>query len=355
MARPGATEKATPKRRTEARNRGQVARSQDVGGSAVFLALVIVLHTGFLATLDAAGHAFNVALVHAGSREDLNLHSVWGLFIRAGMPYATVVATAFSAAIGIGIAANLFQFGFLFTPGLLAPKLSKLNPIAGFQRLLLSPQTLINLGKQMLKLAIVLVICWMGIKDSFTMFYALAHASPHDVVVTVEGLVYGIAVRIGIVLLVLGIADYYWEKHRMAESLKMTKNEVKDEARQAEGNPEVKGQVRQRQRTAARRRMMAAVPKATVVVTNPTHFAVALEWDEVRMEAPVLTAKGADLIARRIRELATEHNVPIMENPTLARTLYAKVELDAPVPPDLYAAVAQVIAFVYKLKNRTIA
>ena len=164
-----------------------------------------------------------------------------------------------------------------------------------------------------------------------------------------------VGAHLGIVLLVVGIADYIWERRRLETSLKMTKTEVKDEHKQSEGNPEAKGAVRQRQRAAARKRMMAAVPKATVVVTNPTHFAVALEWDELKMDAPVLTAKGADLIAKRIRELAIEHGVPIMENPPLARTLYAKVELDSPVPPDLYAAVAQVIAFVYKLRNRTIA
>jgi len=135
----------------------------------------------------------------------------------------------------------------------------------------------------------------------------------------------------------------------------MSKQEVKDEYRQSEGNPEAKGALKRRQREFARRRMMAAVPKATVVVTNPTHFAVALEWDEVKMEAPVVTAKGADLVAKRIREIAQEHGVPIMENPPLARTLYAKVELDQSIPPNLYAAVAQVIAFVYKLKRKTIA
>ena len=166
---------------------------------------------------------------------------------------------------------------------------------------------------------------------------------------------YGIGIRFGILFFVVGVADYFWEKHRLAESLKMTKTEVKDEHRQQEGNPEMKQAVKQRQRATARRRMMAAVPRATVVVTNPTHFAVALEWDEITMDAPVLTAKGADLMARRIRELAREHSVPIMENPPLARALYDKVELDSPVPPNLYAAVAQVIAFIYKLKNRTIA
>ncbi|MDQ2681149.1 MAG: EscU/YscU/HrcU family type III secretion system export apparatus switch protein, partial [Candidatus Eremiobacteraeota bacterium] len=136
---------------------------------------------------------------------------------------------------------------------------------------------------------------------------------------------------------------------------KMTKQEVKDEFRQAEGNQEAKQAFKRRQRELSRRRMMSSVPRATVVVTNPTHFAVALEWDDSKMEAPVVTAKGADLMAKRIRTIAEEYNIPIMENPPLARTLYAKVDLDQAIPPNMYAAVAQVIAFVFKLKRRTIA
>lgn len=355
MARPEATEKATPKRRREARQRGQVARSQDIGSSAIFLAIVIALHVGFLATLDAAAQAFTVSLGGAGSRDELTIHSVAPLFVRAMLPYTMLIGIAFGAAVGIAVLANVLQFGFLFSPKLLAPNLGKLNPLTGLQRLFFSTQTLVNLAKQVLKLAVVIAIVWTAIGDRIGMFVGLGSLPPRDIVLSVEGLIYGIAIRVGIVLLVVGVADYVWERRRLEQSLKMTKTEVKDEHRQSEGNPESKQALRQRQRAAARKRMMAAVPKATVVVTNPTHFAVALEWDELKMDAPVLTAKGADLIAKRIRELAEEHGVPIMENPPLARTLYAKVELDSPVPPDLYAAVAQVIAFVYKLKNRTIA
>lgn len=169
----------------------------------------------------------------------------------------------------------------------------------------------------------------------------------------IEGLIYGISIRFALFLVAMAMLDFAYQRWQYEDSLKMSKAEVKDEMRSQEGSPEVKGAVKQRLRNSARKRMMAAVPKATVVVTNPTHFACALEWDEVAMEAPVLTAKGADLLARRIRELAKEHEIPIVENPTLARTLYYKVELDHPVPPELYAATAQVIAFVYRLKRKT--
>jgi flagellar biosynthetic protein FlhB len=262
---------------------------------------------------------------------------------------------AFASALVLAVVANVLQFGLLFSPALVAPKFSKLNPLAGVKRIFFSPQTLVQLAKQLLKLAIVILICWFGVKDNLTMLYALAHASPHDIIVSIEGIVFWIGLKVGILLLLLGLVDYVWERRRLEQSLKMTKTEVRDEHKQQEGNPEAKQALRQRQRAMARRRMMAAVPKATVVVTNPTHYAVALTWDELKMNAPVLVAKGADLIAKHIRELAEEHDVPILENPPLARTLYAKVELDSPVPPDMYAAVAQVIAFVYKLKNRTIA
>jgi flagellar biosynthetic protein FlhB len=170
-----------------------------------------------------------------------------------------------------------------------------------------------------------------------------------------NSVLYTIGLRFGLLLLLIGLLDYWYAKYKLTDSMKMTKWEVKDEAKAAEGNQEAKMAVKRRMRESARKRMMAAVPRATVVVTNPTHFAVALEWDEVKMEAPVLTAKGADLMAKRIREIAIEHGVPIMENPPLARTLYERVELDTPVPPTMYAAVAQVIAFVYRLQRRTIA
>ena len=355
MAKPEQTEKATPKRVGEARQRGQVARSPDIGGSLIFLAIIITIHVSFVPAFQLAAHSFAVGIQSANGREPINIHSAWGLFARAFAAYGGLMGIAFLAAVGIAIIANVLQFGFLFSPQALKPKFGKLNPLPGFKRLFLSTSALIQLAKQLAKIFLVFIIVFVQLHDQVPMFYQLAHAAPADLVMSIEGMAYGIGIRFGILFFVLGMLDYFYERHRLADSLKMTKTEVKDEHRQQEGNPEVKQAVKGRQRATARRRMMAAIPRATVVVTNPTHFAVALEWDEITMDAPILTCKGADLMARRIRELAREHNIPIMENPPLARALYDKVELDSPVPPNLYAAVAQVIAFIYKLKNRTIA
>ena len=355
MAKPEQTEKPTPKRQREARGKGQIAKSQDLGSAAIFTVIVIALHIGFLTTLSSAAHGFAVAFAHAGDADEPTIHSIWGLFARSAMAYISILTFAFVAAVAIALAVNLLQFGLLFTPNLIFPKFSKINPLTGFQRMFFSSQTFVNLLKQLVKLGLVIVLVYLGVKDHIATFYALGNAPPQMIITTIESLIYNIAIRFGIVLVILGVADYAWQKRQLDQSLKMSKQEVKDEGKQAEGSPEVRQAIKQRQRQSARRRMMAAVPRATVVVTNPTHFAVALEWDDLKMDAPVVRAKGADLMAKRIREIARDHNVPILENPPLARTLYDKVELDSPVPPNLYAAVAQVIAFVFKLKNRTIA
>jgi flagellar biosynthetic protein FlhB len=355
MARPEQTEKATPKRQGEARGRGQVARSPDVGGASIFLAIIIAMHLTFAHTFSAGALSFAVALQNANGRQPVTIDSAWGLFARTTTAYLGLLSLAFGAAVVIALLANILQFGFLFAPKKLQPRFSVLNPLPGLQRIFFSPQTLAQLAKQLLKVGIVVGIVFAQIHDKIPTFLALGSASPFDMIMVVEDMVYGIGIRFGLLFFIVGVADYFWEKKRLSDSLKMTKTEVKDENRQQEGNPEVKQAVKQRQRAMARKRMMAAVPRATVVVTNPTHFAVALEWDEITMDAPIVTAKGADLMARRIRELARDSGVPVMENPPLARTLYDKVELDSPVPANLYAAVAQVIAFVYRLKNRTIA
>jgi flagellar biosynthetic protein FlhB len=355
MARPEQTEKPTPKRISEARSSGRVAKSAEVAPALVFLLGVVILHFGFMWWLNSVYSLMQVSFTHIASHQDYNIYSAIGFFHKGLGPLLPLLTLFFFFALIIGYVANVLQFGFIFALSAVKPKFSKLNPIAGIRGVLFSKQTAVSFAKQILKLGAVAFIIFLAIHSQLPTIYNAARNSPHDWMIVIEALIYNVALRFALFLVAMAFLDLLYQRHQFEDSLKMSKAEVKDEQRSQEGAPEAKQAVKQRQRAAARKRMMAAVPKATVVVTNPTHFACALEWDEITMEAPILTAKGADLLARRMRELAKEHNVPLVENAPLARTLYYKVELDSPVPPELYAATAQVIAFVYKLKRKTIA
>ncbi|HTU81855.1 MAG TPA: flagellar biosynthesis protein FlhB [Candidatus Acidoferrales bacterium] len=354
MARPEQTEKPTPKRRKEARDKGQVARSAELAGAVIFLAGVFIIYAFFHTIVNGIEGSVRGAFAHAAPVETPTIRSAWLLIVAAVIPVSAFLMVLLAAAFVIGILTNVAQFGLLFTLQAIRPSFNKLNPIAGLQRLF-SKQILFNLGKQLLKLGAVMLILYQTIAANLGLFAQVGQTQPQQFVDVLASVIFPVAVKYAILLVVVGIVDYAWQRYQLEESLKMSKTEVKDEQRQAEGNPEAKGALKRKQREFARRRMMASVPRATVVVTNPTHFAVALEWNELQMEAPVVTAKGADLLAKRIRELAREHGVPIMENPPLARTLYERVELDQAIPPNLYAAVAQVIAFVFRLKRKIIA
>ena len=354
MAKPEQTEKATPKRRHEARERGQVPRSTELAGAVIFLSVVLTLHALFAPMMigltgEAAAYFSRVAEQH-----DPTYQSMLSLFVQASGGVWWVVLIVFAIAIVAGIGANLMQFGFVLTTVPFKWSFAKLNPINGFKNIF-SRRIFINLSKQLVKLGAVIVIIYTTVASNIGLFAEVGQTEPAGVINMTFDVIFSVAWKFGLFLVVVGLLDYAYERWQLEENLKMTKQEVKDEWRQSEGNPEAKAALKRRQREFARRRMMQAVPRATVVVTNPTHFAVALEWDEIQMDAPVVIAKGADLVAKRIRDIALEHNIPIMENPPLARTLYDKVELDQPIPPNLYAAVAQVIAFVYKLKRKTIA
>jgi flagellar biosynthesis protein FlhB len=354
MAKPEQTERATPKRRQEARQRGQVPRSSDLAGAVIFLAVVLVLHALFVPMLDGLQGGASAYFSRIAEHHDATFQSVSLLFMQASGGVAWVVLITFAIAIVAGVGANLLQFGFVLTTVPFKWSFSRLNPINGFKNVF-SKRIAVNLAKQMLKLSAVVIIIYSTISGNISLFAQVGQTNPAAIVGLTFTVIYSMAWKFGLFLVVVGLLDYAYERWNLEQNLKMTKQEVKDEWRQSEGNPEAKAALKRRQREFARRRMMQAVPRATVVVTNPTHYAVALEWDEIEMDAPVVVAKGADLVAKRIRDIAREHGVAIMENPPLARTLYEKVELDQPIPPNLYAAVAQVIAFVYKLKRKTIA
>lgn len=354
MAKPEQTEKPTPKRRQEARSRGQVPRSTDLAGAVIFLAVVLVLNALGPSVMNGLGSSLRSYLEHIARHDDFNYSVMMTLFAQAGSGVVFAVLVVFAVAFVVGIVANIAQFGFLFTFQSIKPSFGKLNPINGFKTLL-SKRSLVQLAKQLLKLFAVAIILYSVISSHLDIFAQVGRMEPSSFMNVLAGLIFEVSWKFGMLLVVVGLIDYAYERWQLEQNLKMSKHEVKDEFRQAEGNPEAKAAMKRRQREMSRRRMMQAVPRATVVVTNPTHFAVALEWDDVGMEAPVVVAKGADLIAKRIRDIAREHNIPIMENPPLARTLYERVELDQAIPPNLYAGVAQVIAFVYQLKRKTIA
>lgn len=354
MPKPDQTEKATPKRREEARKRGQVARSSELAGSTIFLAAVIALHGLFPTAVRAIDGMLRSVLGDAAAGQSFTIHSVWSLFAGSFALVGSGLVLLFGISLVTGILVNVLQTGFVLTLKPLEPSPSKINPLTGFTRMF-SKQVVVNFAKQILKLLAVAAVLWTTLAPRVDLFAQVGQAMPSHIVFAVADMVYEIGWKFGVILVVVGLADYAYERWNFEEGMKMTKQEVKDEMRQSEGNPEARAAFKRRQREFARRRMMAAVPRATVVVVNPTHYAVALEWNDLSMEAPVVVAKGADLIAKRIREIAAEHNVPIMENPPLARTLYDKVDIDRAIPPNMYAAVAQLIAFVFKLQRKSTA
>lgn len=263
---------------------------------------------------------------------------------------ALMIAPMVLAVAATGVAMNLVQVGPMFSTEVIKPDLAKLNPLQGIKRLW-SPRVLVELAKSVTKLAVTGFVAFQVIRERYWMLSGLQAASPEGALAILGGTILEIGQKCGLALLVMAAADYLYQRRSHESSLKMTKEEVKEEAKAAEGNPHVRGKIRQLQRQYARNRMMHNVPHADVVVTNPVHYAVALEYKPPRMQAPVVTAKGQLLVAEQIKRVAKEHGVPVVENPPLARALYHSVEIGEDIPPTLYQAVAEVLAFIYRLRN----
>lgn len=347
------TEPPTAKRRRKAREKGQVARSAELVGSGVLLGLIAALPRLMPGLRDEAGSYWARTIAAAGQKAigpgELT-RLAGGCLVEAGKMAGPILGCVAGAA----LATNVLQVGLLFNVAPLQPQLSRLDPMSGMRRLL-TLRSGVELLKGMAKMAIVIASGWSFFKGHRETLLALAASDPAGIAPRVGGLAYAMSLRMVATLAVLAALDYAYQRWQLERSLKMTKQEVKDEFKEAEGNPEIKSRVRQRQRETARRRMMAAVPRASVVITNPTHYAVALEYQmgrpaapHRRGSAPTVVAKGRDLIALRIREIAAEHHVPLVENPPLARSLYQTVEIGEEIPPALYRAVAEVLALIWR-------
>lgn len=345
MAHDDRTEKPTPKRKKEARRKGQVAKSPDISPWLVLLAgSVLIPH------LFGSAEKKLVALVGQATTVMVNPSPGGALAVmeKGLSDTASLILPVIAAFAAVGLFANVAQTGGLFSLHAAAPKWDRLNPITGVKNLF-SSQTLWQLGKQLVKLV---VLIWVGYGTMSGLAHTLVGARPVSMtpVLSYTGsTLLGLIQRVSAIGVVLGVADYAWSRHKLNKSLKMTKQQVKEEAKDSEGNPQVKGQIRKKAMRLSRARMMAAVAGADVVVVNPTHFSVALRYERDTGRAPVVVAKGADELALRIREEAKKHKVPVVEDPPLARAVYAACDIEEPIPPELFLAVARLLAFVFTL------
>ncbi|VBB08079.1 type iii secretion system substrate exporter [Lucifera butyrica] len=343
------TEEPTSKRKNEAREKGQVAKSSEINATFIILTAFLVLKIagGYIYENLTAymGYMFSQLAVHDFSNEGLQT-----LFLQFALVFVKAVFPVMITILVIAVAINVLQVGFVFSTEGLMPDLGRINPLNGFQRLF-SKRSLVELVKSLFKVLIIGYFIYSFIYKEIGQLAALINFGLRDSLSTMAALTLDLVFQIGAVMIVLSALDYFYQWWENKQSLKMSKEEVKEEFKQTEGNPQIKGKIKERQRALAMRRMMQEVPKADVIVTNPTHFAVALKYEK-KMTAPMVIAKGQDFLAVRIKEIGREHRVIVVENKPLARALYASTEVGEVIPAELYQAVAEVLAYVYKLKRR---
>lgn len=343
------TEEPSEKKLRESREKGEVPRSRDLSGAIVVLAGVAALmHSGGSAFLHAR-RIFSLGLGY--SREALFSDALPGRTLHAAMSEAlSLFAPVAVATMVATLAAPLLLGGLNFSAQALQPKFERLDPIKGLGRIF-AMRGLVELGKALLKLIFIGAVLLLLLRHWQGELQATGRGSVTAGIAQAVGLLGRAALWFGAILALIGGIDALYQKFDHAKNLRMTKQEIKDEMKDSEGNPEMKGRIRQVQQAQSRRRMMEDLPKADVVVVNPTHFAVALRYDDGRMGAPRVIAKGVDVLARQIRLVADGHRIPLVESPPLARALYATTELGREIPAALYVAVAQVLAYVYQLKQ----
>jgi flagellar biosynthesis protein FlhB len=343
------TEDATPKRLDEAHKKGQVAKSQELNHffilSAV-TALILIFGSGVLSGLGQILLPFlespHAIPTDVGHLRDMSAKIGVKLIILLAPPISLIVVAAF--------AANILQQGFVFSWEQTKPKFTKISPLSGVKKMF-SPRSLVELTKSVLKFAILGGVILTLILPEQAILSQLMTVEPRELFHIIRTEAVSMLVPVVVIMLFVGLADFWYQKYEHKKGLKMSKQDIKDENKNTEGDPQIKARIRALRAERARQRMMAAVPRADVIITNPTHYAVALQYEAASMAAPKLVAKGIDDVALRIRETAEEHDIPIVENPPLARAIYATVEIDQEVQADHYKAVAEVIGYVMKIKG----
>ena len=345
------TEVPTEKKRRESREEGQVAFSKELSSAALLAGIVLTLVATSPIILDAMRQLMSQIFRDLAQSEELSIDSIFTLsgeilsiILPAFAPFAAVI-------IFVGILASVLQVGVLITFKAIAPKFNKISPLTGLKRLF-SSQSLADFLKSMAKLIIVGFVGYLNYIDKITELNGLSVSTPESILIYNFTVVAEVAGKIVLALVAIAIFDYFYQRWHHEQQLMMTKQEVKDETKQTEGDPLLKARIRQIQREMSNARMMQEVPKADAVIVNPTHFSVAILYDRDVMTAPEVIAKGADHLALRMRTVARENNVPILERPELARDLYANVEIGDDIPERFYKAIAEILAFVYRLRKR---
>ncbi len=345
------TEPATQKKLDDARKEGKVAKSKDLtqGIELVVLFLLLQIFMGYVG--ERMIGLFQVTIGQMGEFMQLNkgglsFVTVTQLVGQAMLELLLIVWPFFLFGLVITFLVSVYQVGWKVSAKPMEPKLSKFNPINGFKRIL-SKDSLFELLKSVIKVGVIIYIAYDKISKEANNLFILYEIDLMQAVALTGQIILDVGLTISIVFVVIGLADYIYQRFKFSNEMKMTKQEVKDEYKNTEGDPQIKGRIRQKMREVSQRRMMQDVPKADVVITNPTHFAVALKYDTEVSRAPIVVAKGEDYLAQKIKEVARENHVEIVENKPLARMLYHNVDIGGEIPPELYQAVAEILAMVY--------
>ena len=358
FANDDATEEPTSKKLSDARNKGQVAKSQELANAASLLALFVILRIVVSAMADGFEGVFRFVwtripdtLLNASMGMGISSQTVRGMMLYVIGRALLLMAPFLIVGVLIAFVINILQIGFKVTTEPMKPKLDKLNPMNGVKRLF-NKDALVRLLLSLAKIVLIAVIAYSAISGNADKLLVIFDIDVFNAVSLVGDIILTVGTQIAAVFLVLGFVDLLYQKRKFHKDMMMTKQEVKDEYKNSEGDPEVKGKQKQRMREASQRRMMQEVPKADVVITNPTHIAVALRYDTELENAPVVLAKGEDYVAGKIKEVAAEAGIEIVENKPLARMLYQTVDIGQEIPPELYQAVAEVLAMIYNLRNK---
>jgi flagellar biosynthetic protein FlhB len=343
------TEQPSARKLNKAREKGQVARSKEVPSAAVLMGILLMFYffgKTFVETIELEMlHLFNFRVP-----EDISVNYMTDLFQSTAFRLSPALLPLFLTVVCFSVLANLVQGGLTFSAHPLGFRFEKLHPKNGIKKIL-SKNGLVLLAKSLVMIIAVSVISYQVVNANLTEYPRLIFAEARYLFHTIFKIIFEIFLRVAILLILLAFADFCFQKHQYRQQLKMTKKEVKEEHKEMEGDPITKGRIRRIQREMARKRMMAAVPDADVIITNPTHYAVALSYKMDSMAAPKVVAKGVGFLAQKIKELAQEHDIAIVENKPLARSLYKSVEIGSCIPGDLYKAVAEILAYVYKAKR----